>query len=81
MKKYWIVECFDSAIMGAVSGAKRECVAAGPFETYDEAITKKMEEYRSFGCYYYKVVESDSRPKRKEENYRFVDADREFDDC
>ena len=76
---YWIVEKSDGAILGFVSGSRSEACVAGPFDTYDEAMDAKAG-YRRHGCTWYTVVESDAKPKNHSDTYRFVDADREFDD-
>ena len=79
--KFWIVEKFDSAIMGYISGSQKQNTMAGPFDSYEEAMEIKLKEYRSFGCYYYTIKESKEKPQSSNNSYKFVDADREFDDC
>tara|TARA_Y100000034_G_C6793139_1_gene355263 strand:- start:400 stop:669 length:270 start_codon:yes stop_codon:yes gene_type:complete len=78
--KFWVVQFKDGAIMGFVSGEKSQKTVAGPFDTYDEAMEEKRD-WRRVGCIYYGIRESEEKPKDTSENYRFADADREFDDC
>jgi hypothetical protein len=80
-EKYWIVEKFDGAIMGMVRGEQKQETVSGPHQSYEEAMKIKNREYQRFGCYYYTIVESDTKPERKNKNYEFVDAHHEFDDC
>ena len=77
---FWVVEKFDSAIMGHVSGEQKQQTVSGPHNTYDEAMEIKNREYKRFGCYYYCIIESDTKPERKSKKYTFVDAHHEFDD-
>tara|TARA_Y100000310_G_C20456218_1_gene703193 strand:+ start:176 stop:409 length:234 start_codon:yes stop_codon:yes gene_type:complete len=74
---FWIVMEFDSAILGFVSGEKSSETIAGPFETYDEAIGQRP---RKHDCTWYAIKEADHKPAPLKASYRFVDADREFDD-
>ena len=76
---FWIVEKFDGAIFGQKQGEQRQQTVSGPHESYDEALTIKMREYRPFGCYYYTVVKSDEKPKRTSNTYSF-DEPGEFSD-
>jgi len=76
---YWIVEKRDDAIMGFVSGVQSEDTVDGPFDSW-EAAQKVKASYRRCGSYYYTIIESNDRPKSKNNAYEFVDADREFDD-
>jgi len=78
---YWIVEKRDDAIMGFVNGVQSQQAVAGPFGSYEEALEVKSQGYRRAGSYYYTVVESSSEPKARTNEYEFVDADREFEDC
>jgi len=75
--KHWIVEVNDGAIGGFVRGSRSEYTHDGPFEEYEDALAKKP---RGYGCTYYKIVESSTKPKDIDDEYEFVDADREFDD-
>jgi len=76
---FWIVQKTDGAIMGFVNGTQSQDTIAGPFDSYDDAMTEKKD-YRRFGCTWYTVVESATAPKSHTNEYEFVDADREFDD-
>jgi hypothetical protein len=78
--KFWVVEFKDEAIMGFVSGEKSQKTVAGPFDEYDDA-AKEKRDWRRVGCIYYGIRQSETKPKDTAEPYRFVDADREFDDC
>jgi hypothetical protein len=78
---YWIVEKRDDAIMGFVNGVQSQQTVAGPFDSYDKALEVKTQGYQRFGSRYYTVVENSSEPKSRTNEYEFVDADREFDDC
>jgi hypothetical protein len=80
VRMFWIVEKSDGAILGFVSGSRSQRCVDGPFDSYDEAMDAKSG-YRRHGCTWYTIVESDEEPKYHTDTYRFVDADREFDDC
>ena len=77
---YWIVEKRDDAIMGFVSGVQSQDTMDGPFETWEEAQEEKAADYRSFGAYYYTIIESNDRPESDKRAYEFTDALWEFDD-
>lgn len=74
---FWILEKRDDAIMGCVSGRQSQTVVDGPFDSYESAWEVKRN-YSSFGSYYYAITESDERPADVDNDYEFVDADREF---
>jgi hypothetical protein len=76
---FWIVEKSDSAILGFVSGTQSQNTVAGPFDTYDAALEARQG-YRRYGCTWYTVVESDTKPKSSSNNYEFSEAHYEFDD-
>ena len=76
---YWIIEFTDGAILGLVSGSRSQRTVEGPFDSYDDAMDAKRS-YTRYGCTYYGIRQSDSRPKDTQSNYEFVDAPREFDD-
>ena len=77
---FWIVEKSDGAIFGLVSGTRSQQTVDGPFESYDAAMERKQN-YRRFGCTWYTVVEASEEPKSSTDEYEFVDAAYEFDDC
>jgi len=77
--KYWVVEKTDTAIAGCVSGVKSQRTVDGPFDDWDAAFSCKQR-YRRYGCTYYTVTESETKPESSKEDYEFVDASREFDD-
>ena len=78
-EQYWVVNKWDGAILGLVSGEKGQQVVEGPFDTYDAALDAKQG-YQRCGAHYYCVVESPTRPPDSQQTYEFVDAAREFDD-
>ena len=75
---FWIVEKFDSAIMGCRSGEQRQQSVAGPFEEEHEAHEKRRL-WRPHGCYYYAVVESEEEPETTKNSYEFTEPD-EFEE-
>ena len=75
---YWIVMKSEGAILGQVRGSQSAETIDGPFETYEEALDKKP---RSYGATYYTVSEADSKPESTSNEYEFVDAESEFEDC
>jgi hypothetical protein len=77
---FWIVKKSDAAILGFVSGTRTQDTVDGPFESYDAAMEEKQS-YRRFGCTWYTVVESKDKPESYTNEYEFVDAHREFEDC
>lgn len=77
---FWIIEKRDDAIMGFVSGVQAQHPMAGPFDSYEQALEVKQQEYSGSGAYYYTIVESDERPKPSRSVYEFADARWEFDD-
>ena len=79
MEKHWVVHKWDAAIVGQTRGPKGQETIAGPFEDYEEAQEEKST-WRRYGMHYYCVVQADAEPPKKDENFEFVDAAREFDD-
>ena len=77
---FWIVEKRDDAIMGFISGVTESNTMAGPFNTFEEALSVKNSEYHSGGVYYYTIVESTERPSANRSAYEFTEAQWEFDD-
>ena len=76
---FWILEKTDGAILGHVAGRQSQTVAAGPFDSYEEAMEEKRF-YRRFGCTWYTVSEDEKRPKEWNREYEFSDAHSEFND-
>lgn len=77
---FWIVEKRDDAILGFVRGVKGQDLMAGPFDSFDEADAVRKSEYHGSRCYYYVVVESDTKPVSEKSMYEFTEAHWEFDD-
>lgn len=77
---FWIIEKRDDAILGFVTGVQAQWPMAGPFDTYEQALEVKNNEYQSSGVYYYTIIESNKRPEPTKDVYEFTDAEWEFDD-
>ena len=77
---FWIIEKRDDAIMGFVTGVQAQHPMAGPFDTFDQAVRVKEQEYSGSGAYYYTIVESETRPEPSKSVYEFTEAHWEFDD-
>jgi len=77
---FWIIEKRDDAIMGFVTGVQAQHPMAGPFDTFDQALKVKEQEYSGSGAYYYTIVESETMPKPTKNVYEFAEAHWEFDD-
>ena len=77
---FWIVEKRDDAIIGFVTGVQAQHPMAGPFDSYEQALKIKEQEYAGAGAYYYTIVESEAMPQPKRSVYEFTHADWEFDD-
>ena len=77
---FWIIEKSDAAILGHVRGERSQHVMAGPFDSHDGAMEERDNYYRRWGCTWYAVVESETKPKSTKEKYEFVDAQYEFSD-
>jgi len=75
---FWIVQKFDSAIMGCRTGEQRQETVDGPFENHEDAHEKRRE-WRSHGCYYYTVMEREEKPETTKNDYEFTEPG-EFED-
>ena len=76
---FWIIEFTDGAILGLVRGSRSQRTIDGPFESYEAAMDAKQS-YTRYGCTYYGIRESESRPADTKNDYEFVDAASEFED-